>query len=286
MSLILKLRGARAVSAFRLDKLNSRLAAIRTPARIAAAEYWHFVEAERALEPRESQVLERLLRYGEPAPAGEGACCSACRAWARSPRGRRRRRYRAPLRPRRGASRRAGVAWFFSGGRLLDSDLHRVFALIHDRMTETVLRSIDEADALFRHHEPKPLAVVNVLARGRAALDEANTALGLALASMKSIISSPTTEASPATQRRGSSRCSLRRTRSIAGTRSSTFVDHRWGSRGADSLRMIKTRTRRNPAGTVVAYADNAAVVEGRSIARFYRELAGATDTGGAHAPR
>src|SRR5258706_10212995 len=71
MSLILKLRGARAVSAFRLDKLNSRLAAIRTSARIAAAEYWHFVEAERALEPRESRVLERLLRYGEPAPAGE-----------------------------------------------------------------------------------------------------------------------------------------------------------------------------------------------------------------------
>src|SRR5712691_3121111 len=72
MSLILKLRGSRAVSAFRLDKLNSRLAAIRTSARIAAAEYWHFVETERALEPRETEVLERLLRYGEAAPAGEG----------------------------------------------------------------------------------------------------------------------------------------------------------------------------------------------------------------------
>src|SRR5260221_11814804 len=72
MSLILKLRGARAVSAFRLDKLNSRFAALRASARIAAAEYWHFVETERALEPRESQVLERLLQYGERAPAGEG----------------------------------------------------------------------------------------------------------------------------------------------------------------------------------------------------------------------
>src|SRR5258706_9672104 len=72
MSLILKLRGSRAVSAFRLDKLNSRLAAIRTSARITAAEYWHFVETERALEPRESQVLEGLLRYGEAAPAGGG----------------------------------------------------------------------------------------------------------------------------------------------------------------------------------------------------------------------
>src|SRR5258708_21085917 len=72
MSLILKLRGARAVSAFRLDKLNSRLAAVRASARIAAAEYWHFVETERALEPRESEVLERLLQYGERTPAGGG----------------------------------------------------------------------------------------------------------------------------------------------------------------------------------------------------------------------
>src|SRR5258708_10201239 len=69
MSLILKLRGSRAVSAFRLDKLNSRLAAISASARIAAAEYWHFVEAERALAARETEVLERLLQYGEPARA-------------------------------------------------------------------------------------------------------------------------------------------------------------------------------------------------------------------------
>src|SRR5437870_9388645 len=33
---------------------------------------------------------------------------------------------------------------------------------------------------------------------------------------------------------------------------------------------MIKTTHARNPAGTVVAYSDNAAVIEGRAIARFY----------------
>jgi len=72
MSLILKLRGSRAVSAFRLDKLNSRLATSHGSVRVAAAEYWHFVEAERPLEPRETGVLQRLLQYGEPAPAGGG----------------------------------------------------------------------------------------------------------------------------------------------------------------------------------------------------------------------
>src|SRR5258708_39128558 len=72
MSLILKVRGSRAVSAFRLDKLNSRLAAIHRSVHVAVPEHWHFVEAERPLDARETDVLERLLQYGEPAPPGEG----------------------------------------------------------------------------------------------------------------------------------------------------------------------------------------------------------------------
>jgi len=52
MSLILKLRGSRAVSAFRLDKLNSRLAAIHGSVQATAAEYWHFVETARTLNAR------------------------------------------------------------------------------------------------------------------------------------------------------------------------------------------------------------------------------------------
>src|SRR5712664_944417 len=144
MSLILKLRGARAVSAFRLDKLNSRLAAIRTSARIAAAEYWHFVEAERALEPRESQVLERLLQYGEPVPAGEGRMLlsvprlGTISPWASKATDIAR---RCGLEAVRRIER--GVAWFCSGGQALDSESHRILALIHDRMTETVLGSLD-----------------------------------------------------------------------------------------------------------------------------------------------
>src|SRR6266545_7659667 len=69
MSLILKLRGSRAVSAFRLDKLNSRLAAIGSPVRVSAAEHWHFVETARELKACETDVLAQLLRYGEPALA-------------------------------------------------------------------------------------------------------------------------------------------------------------------------------------------------------------------------
>jgi len=58
MSLILKLRGSRAVSAFRLGRLNSRLAAIHDSIQADSAEYWHFVELERPLSERERNVLD------------------------------------------------------------------------------------------------------------------------------------------------------------------------------------------------------------------------------------
>src|SRR5712691_3228507 len=132
MSLILKLRGSRAVSAFRLDKLNSRLATIRQSVRAVAAEYWHFVETERALDARETQVLERLLRYGEPSPAGKGRMLlgvprlGTISPWSSKATDIAR---RCGLESVRRVER--GIAWFFSGGRLLDSDLQRVLGLIH-----------------------------------------------------------------------------------------------------------------------------------------------------------
>src|SRR5882762_1765221 len=127
MSSILKLRGSRAVSAFRLDKLNSRLATIRQSVRAVAAEHWHFVEAERALTARETEVLERLLQYGEAAPAGEGRMLlSVPRLGTISPWS-----SKATEIARRcglAAVRRVerGIAWSFSDNRALDSDLHRI----------------------------------------------------------------------------------------------------------------------------------------------------------------
>ena len=54
-------------------------------------------------------------------------------------------------------------------------------ALLHDRMTQTALATRDGAAALFAERDPAPMAHVDVLQRGRPAIEEANTALGLAL---------------------------------------------------------------------------------------------------------
>lgn len=53
--------------------------------------------------------------------------------------------------------------------------------LLHDRMTQTVIQSIDEALGLFWTEAPRPLSQVPVLTGGIGALEQANQELGLAL---------------------------------------------------------------------------------------------------------
>ena len=172
MSTILKLRGARALSEFRIAKLQSALGA---GIRSISAEFWHFVEIERPLDAAEARVLERLLEYG----AGPHAELAS--------------RSRFLVVPRIGtispwSSKASDIARIcgltvvrrIERGTMyaLDAELGpeermRVAALLHDRMTESVLARPEEADALFRRFEPRPLARVPL-----AALEEANRTLG------------------------------------------------------------------------------------------------------------
>src|SRR3974390_549127 len=146
MSLILKLRGSPAVSAFRLDKLNVRLAAIDRSLRVTGAEFWHFADTARPLAAAERAVLDRLLDYGGPARPAAGPVrlvvprLGTISPWsskatdiARS----------CGLDAVRRIER--GTAWFFEKDALPESALRKGLDLIHDRMTETVLASPAQA---------------------------------------------------------------------------------------------------------------------------------------------
>jgi phosphoribosylformylglycinamidine synthase len=50
-----------------------------------------------------------------------------------------------------------------------------------DKMTESELCSIDEAHSIFDDFKPRPFAHVDILSKGKSALEHANTTLGLAL---------------------------------------------------------------------------------------------------------
>ena len=158
-----------------------------------------------------------------------------------------------------------GTAWFFENLSVPDAELRRALELIHDRMTEAVLASPEEAEALFVRHEPRPLATVPVASRGRAALEDANAAMGLALAPdeidyllahYKRIARDPTDVELTMFAQANSEHCRHKI------FNASWVID---GTPREETLfGMIKTTHARHPEGTVVAYADNAAVMEGR----------------------
>ncbi len=277
MSLILKLRGSRAGSAFRLEKINSRLAGANSPVQAVGAEYWHFVEVTRALDARETSVLDRLLDYGDPSPAGRGSMLlvvprpGTISPWSSKA---------TEIARQCGldAVRRIerGTAWFFQPGRAFEEKRAAILGFVHDRMTEAVLGSLDEAEALFRHHDPKPHATVSLSERGRAALEEANGALGLALAPdeidylleyYRTVSRDPTDMELTMFAQANSEHCRHK------------IFNASWTidgvSRDETLFGMIKTTHARNPRGTVVAYADNAAVMEGCSVSRFYPQSDG-----------
>ncbi len=271
---ILKLAGGAALPAFRLDKLNAALAPLRLSVR--ATRFWHFVEAEREPTGPEAATLERLLTYGPDLPPPSASdergrlCLVTPRPGTISPWS-----SKATDIARQcgleGLVRRIerGTAYHVEG----EGDLGPALPRLHDRMTEAVLASLDEADLLFRHVAPKPLAEIDVLARGRAALEEANRAMGLALAPdeidyllayFEGHRRNPTDVELTMFAQANSEHCRHKI------FNASWVVD---GQPQPQSLfQMIRETEKASPTGTVSAYSDNAAVMEGRIVRRFLVE--------------
>lgn len=267
---ILKLRGADALSAFRLDKLNAGLRRISPGLRAEGAEYWHFVESERALDTGERAVLERLLTYGDPAPERQGATLlvvpriGTISPWSSKASDIVRNCGIAVVRRvERGVAHRvAGLE-----PRLRDAAV----ALLHDRMTECVLDSIESAEALFHHVAPRPLQHIGILHGGRAALEDADRMLGLALSAdeieylvelFTRLGRNPTDVELTMFAQANSEHCRHK------------IFNADWildGVRAPHTLfEMIRSTHAAHPERTIVAYADNAAIIEGRNTRRFF----------------
>ena len=73
-----------------------------------------------------------------------------------------------------------GTAYYINGG--IAANRSAIAGLLHDRMTETVLQSLDAAKILFETGEPAELQTIDMLESGKEALAKANQKLGLALA--------------------------------------------------------------------------------------------------------
>ena len=181
---MLILRGAPALSAFRHGKLLEQLT-LKVPAVSGVyAEFAHFAEVVGVLTGSEETVLARLLKYGPSVPVQEPAGrlflvlprFGTISPWSSKA---------SDIARNCGLAKiqrlERGIAYYVAGA-ITDADAELIAASLHDRMTQLVLDNLEQAAGLFQRAQPKPLTAIDILGGGRAALEQANASLGLALA--------------------------------------------------------------------------------------------------------
>lgn len=279
MSVVLPLRGVTALSDFRVEKLLQKAAALGLPEVKLSSEFWYFVGSEKALDAATVEKLQALLaaQSVEQTPkAREGL-------------------HLFLVTPRLGtispwASKATNIAencglagieriergmavWL--EGRLNDDEKQQWAALLHDRMTESVLPDFQTASKLFHHLESETFSSVDVLGGGKEALVKANTEMGLALSAdeidylvenYQALQRNPSDVELMMFAQANSEHCRHK-------IFNADFILN--GEKQPKSLfGMIRDTHNAHPEGTVVAYKDNSSVIEGAKIERFYPNAA------------
>lgn len=279
MSVVLPLRGVTALSDFRVEKLLQKAAALGLPEVKLSSEFWYFAGSEKALDAATVEKLQALLaaQSVEQTPkAREGL-------------------HLFLVTPRLGtispwASKATNIAencglagieriergmavWL--EGRLNDDEKQQWAALLHDRMTESVLPDFQTASKLFHHLESETFSSVDVLGGGKEALVKANTEMGLALSAdeidyllenYQALQRNPSDVELMMFAQANSEHCRHK-------IFNADFILN--GEKQPKSLfGMIRDTHNAHPEGTVVAYKDNSSVIEGAKIERFYPNAA------------
>ena len=280
---ISQFEGGSALSPFRVQQLLPGLQAINDRIMDIAARFVHLVTTDAKPDPKLMAQLTALLRYG---PAYSGARDGALfvvtprfgtvSPWASKAtdiahncglavrRVERILEYRVTLKP-----------GLLGKATLSPLQLTQVGDLLHDRMTESVMFDRASACGLFNELPAAPLAHVDVLHGGTAALQAANTEFGLALAAdeidylvqaFTQLQRNPTDVELMMFAQANSEHC-----------RHKIFnaqftID---GAAQAQSMfGMIRHTHQMHPQHMLVAYSDNASVMQGVEVERFVAQSA------------
>lgn len=183
---MLILRGAPALSEFRIAKLLDQCAERTLPVITIYAEYIHFADNSAALSSDEQSTLDKLLTYG-PAiashePVGQLLLVTprpgTISPWSSKA---------SDIAHNCGLTKikrlERGIAYYIESSLVLSgSEVAAVSGLLHDRMMEVIFTELNQAEALFQHAAPAELSSVDIINGGRQALSNANMSMGLALA--------------------------------------------------------------------------------------------------------
>ncbi|MES2184248.1 MAG: phosphoribosylformylglycinamidine synthase [Pseudomonadota bacterium] len=283
--------GGNALSDFRARQLLPQLQAVHPRVSAVAARFVHLVVSDSAPDAAGRERLAALLTYGEPytgTTAGD-AIVVAPRFGTVSPWASKAtdiaHNCGLPLRRvERIVEYRVTLQAPLLGKKAVLDDAQRgaIAGLLHDRMTESVVFDRTAAAALFTELPAAPMAQVDVLAGGRAALVAANTRFGLALAedeidylvdAFTGLKRNPTDVELMMFAQANSEHCRHK------------IFNAQFTIDGAPQDKslfgMIRNTHQLAPQHTVIAYSDNASVMEGGE-----RETFIATSVGEGAAPR
>lgn len=279
---MLQIPGAIALSDFRKKKIVHQLAAALPGCIGVEAHFLHFVDVseQQPLTPSQIQTLEKLLDYGQGVgrPTDQKGALSIGRVSV----------------PRIGtispwATKATDIAWhcglntikrvergiqwalIFDQSEIDESAMNAVLSgSIYDPMVESCLLHADEAEVLFSKASPAPLCIIDILGGGMLALEAANTEFGFALSDPEKAYlleqytllgRNPTDVELMMFAQVNSEHCRHK------------IFNADWtvdGEAKAKSLfGMIRTTHQKNSEGTLVAYNDNAAILQGSAASKL-----------------
>ncbi|MBD3670636.1 MAG: phosphoribosylformylglycinamidine synthase [Gammaproteobacteria bacterium] len=273
---MLQMRGTPSLSSFRRDKLLAALREAVDSVDSVYAEYMHFVDLEQSMDDEEKRVLEQILQYG---PSVEGEAdrsglmmlvlprVGTISPWASKA---------TDIAHNCGLSKitriERGEAYYIqSRAPLSESEQAQVAAHIHDRMTESVVYAVEEAEALFAHTDPAPLRTVDILGGGREQLAQANRDWGLALAedeidylveNFQALNRNPTDVELMMFAQANSEHCRHKI------FNADWVIDQNQQDRSL--FKMIRNTHESHPGKVLSAYSDNSAVIQGFKTGRFF----------------
>lgn len=272
---MLILRGAPALSDFRNQRLLTRLQDALPNIEAVYAEFMHFVLVDGELTDLDADKLNKVLRYGPNVPVqnlSDHLVLVIPRLGTISPWSSKATdiAHNCGLQQVKRIER--GTAFYLITSQALSAEEYTVAAaLLHDRMVEQTLTSLDQAKGLFVQTKPAPLEWIDILHGGREALVKANISLGMALAedeidylvtAFVALGRNPTDVELMMFAQANSEHCRHK------------IFNASWSIDGEDQamslFKMIKNTNELNGEGVLSAYIDNASVIKGHTAGRFF----------------
>ncbi|MBQ0918615.1 phosphoribosylformylglycinamidine synthase [Hydrogenophaga aromaticivorans] len=276
--------GGNAVSDFKVQQILPRLQGISDKITGLSARFVHLASFDAEPDAATLERVGQLMAYGEPATEAHLALektgapallvmprLGTVSPWASKATDIAHNCGLALHRVERLVEFRIGLKSGLLGKASLSAEQLRAVAdVLHDRMTEAVTTERGQAEALFTELHPAPMEHVDVLAGGRAALEKANVAWGLALAddeidylvnAFNGLKRNPTDVELMMFAQANSEHCRhkiFNAQFTIDGV-----------AQDKSLFGMIRHTHQTAPQHTIVAYSDNASIMEGSAVERF-----------------